>query len=171
MAALGRPSDYSPQKAENICEAIAEGKSLKAICADDNTLTQAKVFRWLATFADFREMYARAREAQVEVFAAEIMDITDEVIPPNDNAAVQRARLRVDTRKWLMSKLAPKKYGDRIEHVVQPTSADQLSDDELARIAMGATAGILIEHRPQTESRNSGESVDLPSGDASNPNE
>ena len=67
-------------------------------------------------------MYARACEQRVEVYASEIIELADEPIAPNDNAAVQRARLRVDTRKWLMSKLAPRKYGDRVEHVIKPAT-------------------------------------------------
>ena len=74
----------------------------------------------------FSTQYARARALRVERWAEEIIELADEPVAPGDNAAVQRARLRVDTRKWLMSKLAPRKYGDRVEHIrsraTRPTS-------------------------------------------------
>src|SRR5258706_15510763 len=59
-------------------------------------------------------MYARAREERSDVLAREILEIAD--APCADQVAVQRARNRIDTRKWLAAKLAPRKYGDRVEH-------------------------------------------------------
>jgi len=66
------------------------------------------------------ERYTRAREELIEHIAAETIAIADEQpsLLPNgaiDSAAVQKQRLQVDTRKWLLSKMAPKKYGDRLE--------------------------------------------------------
>ncbi len=68
---------------------------------------------------DLATRYAHARSLYHDLLAKEIMDISDEDIPKDaygktDNALVQQARLRVDSRKWLLSKLAPKKYGDRL---------------------------------------------------------
>ncbi len=87
---------------------------------------QATVFNWLSREKSFLEQYMRAREAQMEVMAQEIIDIaddgrndtyTDEDGNEHTNQdVINRSRLRVDTRKWLMSKLAPKKYGDKITH-------------------------------------------------------
>jgi hypothetical protein len=85
----------------------------------------------------------------VERWADEIVTLADEPVAPNDNAAVQRARLRVDTRKWLMSKLAPRKYGDRVEHVIKSGNAADLTDDELARIALAAAPALLLTADPQ----------------------
>jgi hypothetical protein len=63
---------------------------------------------------EFVEQYTRAREIQAEYFADEICDIFDN--PPDVTSDhVQHARLRMDARKWLMSKMLPKKYGDRVE--------------------------------------------------------
>lgn len=92
--------------------------------------TQTTVFRWLADdrFADFREQYARAREAQAEAIFDEMLDIADDAT--NDfmerksekgegwelnGEHVQRTRLRLDTRKWMAARLAPKKYGDKVD--------------------------------------------------------
>lgn len=86
--------------------------------------TQA-VLRWLADHEDFRTQYARAREAQADALAEEILDISDDrdndYITNDDGKEVlnsehvQRSRLRVDARKWYASKVAPKKYGDKVE--------------------------------------------------------
>ncbi len=96
----------------------------------------------------FREAYARAREAQMEKWADDIVDISDDarndfmerVGKDNkaervvDQEAIQRSRLRVDTRKWLMSKLAAKRYGDRLTVEVSGTvEVAALSDAELER--------------------------------------
>jgi hypothetical protein len=62
-------------------------------------------------------MYARAREERADLLAKEILEIAD--APCADQVAVQHARNRIDTRKWLASKLAPRKYGDRVEHDVK----------------------------------------------------
>ena len=126
---MGRPSDYSPEIADIICERIADGVSLREICRTEVMPSKAAVFRWLAAHADFRDQYARAREAQADALADELLDIADD--GDNDwmerkgedgqslgwrenGEAIQRSRLRVDTRKWIASKLKPKKYGDKL---------------------------------------------------------
>jgi hypothetical protein len=113
----------------------------------------AAVFRWLGTHEPFREQYARAGQERCEAFAEDIIALADEPIEPGDNAAVQRARLRVDTRKWLMSKLAPRKYGDRVEHVIKTGNAADLTDDELARIALASAPTLLLttDTKPETD--------------------
>jgi hypothetical protein len=84
------------------------------------------VFRWLGKFKEFSDQYARARENQAETLADEITNIADEtmVIVKEkdgftevvlDSTAVARNRLRIDTRKWVASKLLPKKYGDKVD--------------------------------------------------------
>ena len=129
----GRPSDYAPELANQICDRLAGGASLRAICSANDMPGKTTVFRWLNEHEEFRDQYARAREAQAEHWADEIIEIADDsgvdVIPEEDGRyridgeAIQRARLRVEARKWLMSKLAPKKYGDRVtaEHTGEVT--------------------------------------------------
>jgi hypothetical protein len=63
---------------------------------------------------DFSDMYARAREERADLLAKEILEIAD--APCKDAVELAHARNRLDTRKWLASKLAPRKYGDRVEH-------------------------------------------------------
>lgn len=127
----GRPSTYSQEVAEAICERLADGESLRDICAAENMPAKSTVFRWLSSNESFRDQYARAREAQAEYLADELLDIADdgkndwmerhnrdgEMIGWQENGeAVSRSKLRVDARKWTLSKLLPKKYGDKLEH-------------------------------------------------------
>ncbi len=98
------------------------------------------VMYWLQRHEDFMQQYARAREIQAELLAEEIIEIADDssgdVIVDDDgkeqtnHERVARSRLRVDARKWYASKLAPKRYGDRIQHDQKITITD-LTDDEI----------------------------------------
>lgn len=107
----GRPSDYNEDIAAYICSEIASGRSLRSICDDDGMPNKATVFRWLSKHEIFRDQYARAQEDRTAAMAEDILEIADD----EGIADVQRAKLRVDARKWLMSKMAPKKYGDKQE--------------------------------------------------------
>ncbi|HEY8994262.1 MAG TPA: hypothetical protein VIM71_06360 [Lacunisphaera sp.] len=131
----GRPSDYSEAIAAEICSRLSEGLSLRKICLADDMPEKTTVFRWLGKHEEFRNQYAKAREAGMDAMAEDCLDIADDGtndfgFKEGDDADgegakpvflaehVQRSRLRVDTRKWLMSKMAPKKFGDatRLEH-------------------------------------------------------
>ena len=116
----GRPSDYSDAIADAICELLCEGHSLRSICLADDMPNKSTVFRWLGVNPKFRDQYTCAREAQADAMADDILDIADD--GSNDfmgedekynGDAVARSKLRVDARKWLASKLLPKKYGDK----------------------------------------------------------
>jgi hypothetical protein len=129
---MSRPSDYSEAIADLICERMVCGKddkpeSLRAICREDGMPALGTVMRWLAKHHEFREQYARAREAQAEVHHEEILEISDDctddvqVLMGNEedgaisrinHSAIARAKLQIDTRKWIMGKMQPKKYGD-----------------------------------------------------------
>lgn len=121
----GRPSDYTEELALVICERIAEGESLRAICRDDDMPARSSVFKWLIEHKAFSDQYARAREAQADALFEDILEIADDksqdvrVVGEDEREVcntefVQRARLRVDARKWMAGKLAPKKYGEKV---------------------------------------------------------
>ena len=124
---MGRPSDYTQETVDAICERLADGQSLRTICADDSMPSKSTVFKWLAELPEFSDQYARAREAQADALADEIIDIADEsdrdtVLKTRPDGSqfeecnsewITRSRLRVDARKWIASKLKPKKYGDK----------------------------------------------------------
>lgn len=119
-----RASEFTQEIADAICERLADGESLRSICRDESMPAKSTVFKWLAQLDDFADQYARAREAQADTLADEILEIADDAsrdtIATEKNGEqmnsewVTRSRLRVDARKWLASKMAPKKYGDRI---------------------------------------------------------
>jgi hypothetical protein len=104
----GRQSEYTEDRATDICTWIAQGKSLRAYCQQENTPDIATVYRWLAAHESFRDQYARAREDQADSLADEITFIAD----TEDDA--NKARVRIDARTWVASKLKPKKYGDKL---------------------------------------------------------
>ena len=123
---MGRLTSFTQETADEICNRLVRGKSLRKICLADDMPDPSTVFRWLSQNESFREQYAHAREAQADTYADEIVDIADD--GTNDfmaagegddlrynGDAVQRSKLRVEARKWVAAKLKPKKYGDRIE--------------------------------------------------------
>ena len=110
----GRPTEFTQDVADAICARLIGGESLRTICADPAMPADRTVYQWLAKDETFAQQYARGREAQMEAMAADIMEISDE--PATEPVEVQRNKLRVDTRRWLMSKLAAKKYGDKVVH-------------------------------------------------------
>jgi Transposase len=127
LVGMGRPITFTSEIAETICAKVAEGSSLRAVCRELD-ISEATVRRWYVTDEQgFSAQYAHARELQIEAMADELLEISDdgqndwmkikrggeEVEVPN-NEVLQRSRLRVDTRKWLMSKIVPKKYADKI---------------------------------------------------------
>lgn len=155
---MGRPSKYSPEIIDKLCDIIAtSGDGLHKICASDNTLPSFRtIFEWLGNpekYPDFTHKYARAREAQADFLADEIIEISDdssqdEIFIHEDsdqeggegkvkrvmnNEFVQRSRLRVDSRKWLMTKLAPKKYGEKqeITHAITEGQSFKIGDQEI----------------------------------------
>jgi hypothetical protein len=127
---MAAKSKKTPDVMAALCERLASGRSLRSICEDKEMPARQTVLQWLAADEVFAAQYARAREEQADHYADEIVTIADE--PPEvvqdekggvtvvllDGAAIARQRLRIDARKWVASKLRPKKYGDRqeIEH-------------------------------------------------------
>lgn len=140
---MARPSDYTSELAEAICLRLAEGESLRSICRDDVMPDKATVLRWIARHDVFRDQYVRAKEQGAEALAEEMFEIADdgsndwmeqldsegEAIGYKLNGEhVQRSKLRIDTRKWYLSKILPKKYGDRIQQDVTVDVKDGLAE-------------------------------------------
>ncbi len=123
----GRPNCYTPELTAKICARLAEGETLRAICRDAAMPSKTTLLRWLADErnVDFRDQYAHAREMQADALFDEALEIADDASGDwtdkdgkkvLDHEHVQRSRLRVDTRKWAAGKLAPKRYGDKLQH-------------------------------------------------------
>jgi hypothetical protein len=126
----GRPSKYSKELGLQICRRIAEGESVRHIVKDEKMPAASTIFRWLLDdeHKEFWEQYEKSRNIQAELMFEEILDIADEnhddwltiekksgsyEIPNKE--VVMRSRLRVDTRKWFLSKVLPKKFGDKMD--------------------------------------------------------
>jgi hypothetical protein len=133
--AIGRPSSYTPALADLICERLANGESLRAICTDAGMPAKSTVFKWLCENKAFSDQYARARETQADSLFDDILTIADtpvvgekrKTLPDgkvevSTGDMIEHRRLQVDARKWMAGKLAPKKYGEKITQEV--TGAD-----------------------------------------------
>src|SRR5262249_5743607 len=128
-AKIGQPTKYSDEWARQFCDLISHGKSIVDICKQDGQPSRDSVYAWMREREDFSDMYARAREERADLLferiAAIAEDATGDYVKKEDGTLVvdheniQRSRLRVDTMKWMASKLAPRKYGDRVEHDVK----------------------------------------------------
>lgn len=125
----GRPSIYDRETADYICTEIASGRSLKGVCREEGMPDASTVFLWAAEDRDgFTDRYAQACGTRLDVLSEELLEISDD--GRNDTYVdedgyehtnydvIQRSKLRVDTRKWILSKLKPEKYGkrQRLEH-------------------------------------------------------
>lgn len=142
----GRPSSYSQDIADAICERLSCGESLRSICRDENTPGLSTVFKWLAAVPEFREQYAHAREAQAEALFDEIIEIADTPqigqktvskatgVEITEADMIEHRRLQVEARKWIASKLAPKKYGDKIEHDLKSSDGSMTPKDTSAAV-------------------------------------
>lgn len=111
MASKGRPSKFTQALADRICARLAAGETLRAVCRDDGMPAPQTVLRWTAKSDVFAEQYAKARETGYRLMADDLTEIADD--KSGDPA---RDRLRLDTRKWLLSKALPKVYGDKLQH-------------------------------------------------------
>lgn len=137
MAKVGRPTDYTPELADLVCERLAIGESMRSIARDESMPAMSTLFKWLRMHKEFAEQYVRAKEESADAFVEDMLDIADnqveqplivdglplqidgKAVMVKDNVSVNHAKLRVDTRKWAASKLKPKKYGDKVEQTVK----------------------------------------------------
>lgn len=138
----GRPTVYTKDLAEDICEQVAiSSKSMKTICGEFNIPVKT-VLNWLydkdsPNHQEFSAMYARAKEMQAEYLVEEILEIADDgsndlmtitkgdvSYNVEDKELTNRSKLRVDARKWIASKLMPKKYGEKIDLDINKRSFD-----------------------------------------------
>lgn len=129
MARTGRPTQYTEALAHEICDAIRSSSlGLKKLCqANPHWPHKSMIMQWRAQNPSFADLYTRAKQDQIECFVDEIIEISDDsdndtVIKTDKHGNefescnsewINRSRLRVDSRKWLAAKLAPKIYGDK----------------------------------------------------------
>lgn len=150
----------SPENAELICLRIIEGHNLREI-ATELDCDAGAITHWVATDEAFYEQYIRAKEAQAVAMEAELLEISDDgsndwmerrgetVL---DQEHVQRSRLRIDTRKWLMAKMLPKRYGERVvqEHTGKDGKDLIPTEPEAGKVAL-AILNLLQTAKPKDE--------------------
>lgn len=121
-------SHYTEEKATLFCDRIAGGRTVRSVCADEDMPTAKTVYTWLNENESFLKQYARAKELHADAMADQILEIADTAdadnvcdefgnIKPN-HEWIARSKLRVDSRKWLLSKIMPRKYGDKVEQTL-----------------------------------------------------
>ena len=139
-AKMGRPSLYSDEMAQKICEHLIQGKPLTPDRTRKSGLPNpSTIFRWIEERDDFRERYVRAREFQAYVYADETIDIAD----TEKDAA--KARNRIEIRKWHAAKMAPKVYGD-LQRVEVTADIGATAASVLMQLTERAKAAKQLEH-------------------------
>lgn len=114
MNKVGRPTSYTLELADKICDWIADGKSLREFCEQDDTPSRASVHNWLSKNKEFLDQYARAQIMGADANADDISFIGDLIM--SGHLDPQAGKAAADCKKWAAEKKAPKKYGARIVH-------------------------------------------------------
>lgn len=144
--APGRPSKYIPEIVSEILTRIKDGETLIQICKSEHLPSATTVRNWKTSQEGFLALYAEARKEQQHTWADQIVDIANDDSRDtlytefyssdgklvkkegkSDNSAVLRDRLRVDTFKWLMARLAAVDYGDKVEQQITGKDGKELS--------------------------------------------
>lgn len=139
---------YSPIEKQNIldqvCSLLEEGKSVRQALKSEGMPKSSTFFKWLTEENKFSEQYARACEARADAIFEDILTIADD--GSNDTRitedgaeitnhdVIQRSRLRVDARKWILSKMMPKKYGDKLDLTTDGESMNLTPEERKAKI-------------------------------------
>ena len=151
---MGRPTLYSEELADRICEEIATNtSSLQRICESNPDFPQFKtIFKWLHEKDKeyFIDKYAHAKKMQADLMVEELTDIsdngqTDYYVDDKgnfkvDHENIQRSKLRVDTRKWIASKILPKKFGERLDLTTGGEKLNSEQQFDLTKLSDGALA-------------------------------
>ena len=147
---LGNQTTYTPEIADEVCRRLADGETLPQICRDEHIPAASTIRGWaLDDREDFAARYARARDLGLDAMADETIEIADDsrndwieretaagrLVRVVDVEAVQRSRVRIDARRWLLSKLKPERYGDSLK-LTGGLDLSHKTDDQLqARLA------------------------------------
>jgi hypothetical protein len=151
---MGRPSEFSPEVVDAICERMVQGKGLLQICNDDAMPARTTIYRWLESNSDFRTRFNRAREGLMDYYAEQILQIAfdesgdiileqagDKSKAVANHAKVQRDRLKVDSLKWIASRLFPRRYGDKMEVLAE--NPDSAGGNQL-EVNWGPSARVIV---------------------------
>lgn len=108
---------YKPELAAKLCAALAAGESgkdsLRSVCKRPGMPSRATVYRWLDESEEFQKMYAKATTQRADGYIDEIVEIADSA--PGTKSGIAKAKLRIYAREKYAAKIAPRKYGDKID--------------------------------------------------------
>lgn len=120
---MARPSDYNNEIVNKVCEQMSLGNSLKRICEADDMPSISTVFSWLHSHKEFLDKYEQAIQERTESQHEMLLDLGDEAINlaqnvdfKASNAVVSAVKLKADNMKWVMARMKPKKYGDKVDY-------------------------------------------------------
>ena len=108
-----KPVEFTQELFDSICDRLSNSESLRKICEDETMPVKSTVLKWIRNSKELEDQYARAKEESTDTWADELIDLIKDT--KEDSNAIQKARLQIDTMKWLMSKQKPKKYGDKLD--------------------------------------------------------
>jgi hypothetical protein len=150
---MSRPTIHSPKLAGRICDLIAEGSSLRLIGEMPAMPSRRTMRGWLETQPEFERGYEIARRQRTDALVDEIVEIADAVKGSDSAAAVNAARLAVDTRRWLAAKLLPLRLGDRSAVELTGKGGKDLFPEppDPSKVALALLSILRGAERPQDE--------------------
>lgn len=127
-AKVGRPTTYTQELADKICEELALGKSIRTVCEPEGMPAVKTIFNWFRTYPEFLQQYTRAKEESADALAEDTLYIADTqqigqtrtlkadgTVEVKEEDMLGHRKLQIETRKWLMAKMKPKKYGEKLD--------------------------------------------------------
>ena len=143
---------YNRDLADEICRRMSEGESLRQVCRDKG-IPESTVRQWVRDNREgFALQYQAARALQVEAWSDLIIEIGN-----RDDLDAQEKRVRIDSLKWLMARIVPKKWGDRllvageadspIQHLHKQVNLSDLSDAQLGALE-NFTKSLMVDATP-----------------------
>jgi len=159
----GRPTDYTPELGDKICQGIAEGISLVKQCKEEGMPNPSSIYKWRREMPEFSKNYDKAREDQADLMVEEMLDIADneveqamvvhgepvlidgKLVMVKDAVSVSHAKLRVDTRKWAASKFKPNTYAEKIKQDIEHSGDITTGNYELSDTERSARIAALLE--------------------------
>jgi hypothetical protein len=130
---------YTPELADRICELVETGTPLSRVCKMEGFPTAGTVYRWLRVYPEFEENYSRSKRTQLEMLAEEMLEIADDESQDRGNSTkVNRDRVKIDTRKFLLERLLPEKFGNKMRNEISgpnggPVASVEVDKEQLAR--------------------------------------
>lgn len=125
---MGRVTTYSQEFVDAICDRMADGESLRSICRDPKMPSRKAVRNWLLAHEEFRARYVKAAEYRSDTIFDEMLEIADtprlgtktvsKVGRPDEiieGDMVEHRKLQISTRQWILGKMQPKKYGEKLD--------------------------------------------------------